>query len=150
MFGSLSTMKWGREIPRFNLRLFSTTPFAQFKFRKTRVNRVNFHKFIYSKSASNVARPAGRALNKRFTIQRRLAWFLCKVNTHYWREAILFLYTCTLPLLRLGLSIPQRRKLQKFQIYDSTGNVSNSLNDVFVLHNNRIYDPWQYHRTSSQ
>ena len=46
--------------------------------------------FIYSKSALFIARVSARALNKRFTIQRRLAWSLCKDDTQNRREANLF------------------------------------------------------------
>ena len=51
---------------------------------------INMH-FIYNNGGLNIGpgfRP--RALNKRFNIQRRLAWSLCKDDTHNRREAPLF------------------------------------------------------------
>jgi len=53
--------------------------------------------FIYSKSVVLVARVSARALNKRFTIQRRLAWSLCKDDTQNRREANLFFCFTPLP-----------------------------------------------------
>ena len=61
--------------------------------------------FINLKIALFLVQGAPWTLNKRFTIQRRLAWFLCKVNTHNWREAILFFLHWPLILICMAIAI---------------------------------------------